>query len=199
MADMLIVGLTGNIGMGKSTVLKAFADLGAAVIDTDKVVAKLLEMPKVIEKVSALLGPRVLNDDGSINKRAVAAVIFHDDEMRERYEAMIHPLVFQAVDQAAQQVKGDVAIVEVPMLFESGHVQRFHKTITVYADENVAIDRLETAGMDKNDIVARLGCQMPIQEKVKLANYTVDNNGEAKVMLAQVKQIYRALKAEAAA
>lgn len=199
MAYMLIVGLTGNIGMGKSTVLKAFNELGAVTIDTDKVVAKLLTMPQVIEKVTSLLGPRVLGDDGGINKRAVAAVIFNDDEIRERYEAMIHPLVFQAVDQAIQQVKGDVVIVEVPMLFESGHVQRFHKTITVYSDENVAIDRLESAGKDKAEIVARLGCQMPIQEKVKLANYTVDNNGETNIMLAQVKQVYRALKAEAAA
>lgn len=196
---MLIVGLTGNIGMGKSTVLKAFAELGAATIDTDKVVAKLLAMPKVIERVSAMLGPRVLNDDGSISKRAVAAVIFSDDEVRERYEAMIHPLVFQYIDQMLQQAKGDIVVIEVPMLYESGHAQRFHKIVTVYSDENVAIDRLEMAGKDKAEIVARLNCQMPIQEKVKLANYTVDNNGDSNVMHAQVKQIYRALKAEAQA
>jgi len=193
---MITAAITGNIGMGKSTVLAMFKELGAATLNSDSIVSQLLTAPEVLEKIKALLGPGVINPgSGELVRKEVASIIFSDEEKRKQYEAIIHPLVYAQIKAALANVPVDVAIVEVPLLFETGKESDFMQTITVYADISVAIDRMEQAGMQRAEAAERMTVQMPIAEKVRRSSFAVDNNGDMKVTRGQVSKIMRALKA----
>jgi dephospho-CoA kinase len=185
--------------MGKSTVLKAFAELGAHTISSDEVVSRLLAMPPVVKQIKDVLGPGVVAPDGSLDRKAVADIIFEDDARREAYEALIHPLVFEMLDSLLRGVTADVVLVEVPLLYEGGHEIRFKRVVAVYTDENVALERIQDAGRDRMDAARRLMVQMPVGEKVRRSTYTIDNNGTPELAAAQARQVYRALLAEARA
>jgi len=192
---MFVVALTGNYGMGKSSVACLFRECGAYTLDSDAIVASLLQKKAVIEKISMLLGPEVLNADGSLNKQIVADIIFHDHTALRKIEALLHPLVFQEVEAAIRKLKANtpLVIVEVPLLFEGGFQARFDSTITVHTNQRTALDRLKKAGISRKDVLARLHAQMEIREKKRLADYVIDNNGTRQQIRAQVKKIYRAL------
>jgi dephospho-CoA kinase len=194
---MVVAALTGNIGMGKSQALKAFSDAGVFTVDSDKVVAELLTEPSMIDNVKFILGAGTVNEDGTVNKKAVADIIFNDDDMRKAFEDIIHPMVIDRVNALIASSGETFAVVEVPLLFERSYENQFACSITVYAEESVAIDRLMEAGLEREDIVQRLMCQMPISEKITRSDFTIDNNGAPDEMLPRIKQISRALKAQA--
>ena len=196
---MITAALTGNIGMGKSTVLKLFRELGAATLESDAIVSRLLTMPQVLERIKALLGPDVVDPGtGEVDRKRVAGIIFSDETKRREYEAILHPMVFDQIKAAMGNVKSDIAMVEVPLLFEAGREGDFDQTITVYSAINVAIDRMEEAGMTRAEAAERMMVQMPIAEKVRRSGFTVDNNGDMNLTRVQVNKIMRALKAMAA-
>lgn len=192
---MVIVALTGNYGMGKSSVTALFSRCGACTLDSDEIVAGLLQKKAVIEKIRMLLGPRILNADRSLNKGAVADIIFHNKTARRKIEAFLHPLVFQAMEALIKMLKPHdcVVIVEVPLLFEGGFQKRFDRTVAVYTSQKTALARLRKAGVSRKDALARLHAQMDIREKKRLADYVINNNGTRQQTMAQVKEIYKAL------
>jgi len=192
---MIKVGLTGNIGMGKSTVLGLFREMGAATLDSDAIVSKLLALPQVLEKIRSLLGPEVMDPaTGSLDRRKVASIIFSDEDKRRQYEALLHPLVYEQIQAALSGSEYEIAVVEVPLLFETAHEGDFDSTVTVYSDVSIAIDRMEQAGMTRAEAAERMMAQMPIAEKVSRSSFTVDNNGDMNLTRAQVNRIIKALK-----
>jgi len=195
---MLLVGLTGNYGMGKSTVLSLFERLGAYVIDTDDIVHSLLEEKMVVEKIRELLGNRVFNSDGSINKRAVAHAVFADKTLKRSLEDILHPMVFERIDSHLHDLNtmSKVVIVEVPLLFERGYENMFDRTITVYATEEAAICRLGAKGVEREDAELRLHAQLPLEEKKAKSDYIIDNNGTLEETMTQVECIYNELMKE---
>ena len=213
---MIVVALTGNYGMGKSSVTSLFQKCGACKIDSDEIVAGLLQKKAVIQKIRMLLGLEVLNADCSLNKSVVADIIFHNRTARKRLESLLHPLVFQAMEASIKKLKagtiapplrgGDkgeggtndglgncVVIVEVPLLFEGGFQKRFDRTIAVYTSQKTALARLKKKGIARKDALARLHSQMDIREKKSLADYMIDNNGTRAQTMSQVRKIYKAL------
>jgi dephospho-CoA kinase len=117
---MVSAALTGNFGMGKSFVLSVFRDLGAIVLDSDRVVAHLLTQKRVIRKLRAILGEGVLGPDGRPDKKAIAEKIFGDRELKKAVEAFLHPLVLKEIRDFTSKLtdRESVVIVEVPLLFE---------------------------------------------------------------------------------
>ncbi len=192
---MFAVALTGNYGMGKSSVASLFSDCGAGTLDCDAIVADLLKKRAVVEKIRILLGPQVLNPDHSLNKSVVADIIFQNKRARKRIEGLLHPLVFQSVEAAIKKIKPDegVVIVEVPLLFESGFQKRFDRTIAVYTNQKTAISRLKEKGVSRKDALTRLHAQMDIREKKRLADYVIDNNGTKQQTKAQIRKVYKSL------
>ncbi|MGE5299946.1 MAG: dephospho-CoA kinase [Acidobacteriota bacterium] len=192
---MLVAALTGNYGMGKSFVLSAFRDMGAVTLDSDRVVELLLKEAGVIEEVRKLLGSDVVAAAGVLDKKAVAAKIFHDPELKKRLEEIIHPLVFERVSDFIGRIKekNRVVIVEVPLLFEGHYQGDFSKVITVYAPEEAAIARLENFGVTREEALLRLRSQLPIEEKKARADYLIDNGGSKEETLTQVAEVYRLL------
>ncbi len=196
---MLVAGLTGNYGMGKSSVLAAFGGLGAATLDSDRVVEALLKEPAVVRKISRLLGPGVLHPSGKINKREVARRVFGEPSLRISLERILHPLVFRRVQSFLRTVKGRsrVAVVEVPLLFEGGYTDRFQRIITVYTIRTVALERLRTSGVTGQEALARMKAQLPISVKKRRSDYLINNSGAMKDTLRQVEKVYDLLVAEA--
>ncbi len=198
---MLLVGLTGNYGMGKSTVLGTFGKLGAITVGADGIVDELLSDAAVLDKMRKALGASVFSEDGSLDRAKVASVIFKDKGRRDVVEEILHPLVFERIEELLDdfdrnETKGKIVIIEIPLLFEKGYAGRFRRTITVYANEETALERLGQRGISREDARARMDAQMPIHEKMRMADFTIDNSGAREETEEQVKALYEKLLGE---
>jgi dephospho-CoA kinase len=193
---MLLIGLTGNYGMGKSTVLSMFEKLGAAILDTDKIVESLLTEKDVLEKIRGLLDDKILDENGSLNKRKVADLIFKNNKLRYLLENILHPLVFERIDFFLDKInkKDEIILIAVPLLYERGYEERFNRTITVYTQEETALNRLEKEGITREEALLRLKAQLPIEEKTRRSDFAIDNNGIIEETMSQVKKIYKKLR-----
>lgn len=199
---MLVIGLTGNYGMGKSTVLKIFRDLGATVIDTDSLVRAALNDETILERIRGVLGNDVFLSDRSLDKAKTASVIFRDKGLRDKMEEILHPIVLKGIDALLDKISREttgegVVVVEIPLLFEKGYDNKFSRTITVYSEIETAIRRLENAGISQEDAVMRLNVQMPVEEKKRKSDFVIDNNSDLSRTELQVRDIYSLLVHEA--
>ena len=196
---MFIVGLTGNYGMGKSAVLSMFRELGAITIDADLVVKILLLEKETLKKIKALFGAGVFDKKGNLDKKRVAEKIFKNKKLRLNLEDLLHPLVFKRVDDFVRKFGNGnkVIIVEAPLIFERGHEGRFDRTITVFTNETTAINRLSMHGITAKQASERLKCQLPIKEKIKRSDYSIDNSGKIEKTRKQVEAVYKELLREA--
>jgi dephospho-CoA kinase len=195
---VLLVGLTGNYGMGKSAVLSVFQKLGALTLDTDKIVESLLAEKDVLGKIRDILGDNVFHKDGSLNKRKVAEIIFRDEALRHSIEDILHPLVFGKIDLFLENNVSlcKIAVIEVPLLFERGYEERFDRTITVYCQEETALDRLGKEGINREDALLRLRSQLPAAEKIRRSHFAIDNNGSIAETERQAEKIYSRIAKE---
>jgi dephospho-CoA kinase len=191
MARVPFVGLTGGLGAGKSESLRALAELGAATLSTDAVVHDLLASDELRDVVTERLGPEVA-PDGRLDRSLIAERVFGDDEARAWLEGELWPRVGQRVTDWKQEVEAldpapPAAVVEVPLLFESGMEAAFDATIAVIADESL---REERAGARGHAAVSeRTGRQLSQAEKAERADFEVRNDGtldELRQTLSQV-------------
>jgi len=195
---MLLVGLTGNYGMGKSTILSMFKKFGAITLDADSIVRILLTEKDILEKIRGLLGDKVFYKNGSLNKDVVAKLIFKNNKLRHNIEDILHPIVFERINDFLDKIheQDRVIVIEIPLLYERGYEDRFDRTITVHTKDDIALDRLEKEGIDRKDAILRLKSQLPVEEKVKRSDFIIDNNGTIENTMAQVEMIYRKLSQE---
>ena len=179
MAGVPLVGLTGGLGAGKSEALRTLGELGAATLSTDAVVHELLATDELRDIIVARLGEGVARD-GALDRSLIAERVFGDDEARGWLEGELWPRVGQRMAEWKQEVDAldpapPVAVVEVPLLFESGMEEAFDATIAVVADEAV---RSERAGARGHALVAeRTGRQLTQEEKAQRADYEIRNEG----------------------
>ena len=179
MAGVPFVGLTGGLGAGKSEALRALGELGAATLSTDAVVHELLERDELLDRVVARLGQEVA-PEGTLDRSLIAERVFGDEEARGWLEGELWPRVGQRVAEWKQEVEAlrpppPAAVVEVPLLFESGMEAAFDATIAVVADEAV---REQRAGARGHAAVAeRTGRQLTQEEKALRADFEVRNDG----------------------
>jgi len=184
--------------MGKTTALEMFRDLGAATLKTDEVVDTLLKDAGVLKTIRREFGDGVFSDAGDLNREKLSSIVFRDSGMRGRLEKILHPLVFERIEEFLKGLVNKVAgkgvvIIEIPLLFEKGYTERFSKNIVVYADEEAALKRLEELGITRDNAMMRLNAQMPIKEKVKRADFVIDNSGPLEHTRAQVIETYHKL------
>ena len=179
MAGVPFVGLTGGLGAGKSEALRALGDLGAATLSTDAVVHELLAGDELRVIVAERLGDEVA-PDGELDRSLIAERVFADEEARDWLEAELWPRVGRRVLEWKQEVEAldpspRAAVVEVPLLFESGMDQAFDATIAVVADEAVRVERAGARG--HASVAERTGRQLTQEEKAHRADYEVRNEG----------------------
>lgn len=195
---MIIAGITGTIGTGKSTVAKMFAELGAFIIDSDAIARQVVEPGKPAwQGIVNFFGREILDKDGKINRQKLAAIVFNNPEKLQKLNCIVHPEVLkedqrQVENRKAIAPKG-VVIKDIPLLLEIGpEVARtlVQKIIVVSARPDVQIKRLVLRGMSAEDARSRIAAQIPVKEKMKYADFIIDNNGSLDKTRQQVKQIY---------
>ena len=202
MNRFLLVGLTGSIATGKSTVSRMFAHLGARVIDAD-LLAREVVMPgqAAYARIVEEFGPQVVQEDGSLDRKALGALVFGDSAKRKRLEEITHPAIglrrarlLSVLDEEAFE---GVVIWDAALLFEGGGAGRMDRVVVVYADPETERRRLvERDGLSDADARARIASQMPVAEKAKLAHHVIDNSGTRDETERQVRTIYGALLAD---
>jgi dephospho-CoA kinase len=178
-APVPFVGLTGGLGAGKSEALRALGELGAATLSTDAVVHELLDSDELRELIATRLGEEVA-PGGRLDRALIAERAFGDDDARKWLEGELWPRVGQRVAEWKQEVDAlepppRAAVVEVPLLFESGMEAVFDATIAVVADEDVRADR--AGGRGHTSVAERTGRQLSQEEKAQRADYEVRNEG----------------------
>ena len=188
---VLIVGLTGGIGSGKSLVREYFAGLGAKVMDADELARGVIERGSVgFDRVVAAFGDTILRD-GDIDRRRLAEQIFGSLAERVKLEAIIHPLVRDAFEAATADLSGDdVLVYEIPLLAETGAATRFDFVITVETDLLVRTERLKKRGMLTSEIQARVRAQATPEERLSVAGYVIANSGTADDLLREVEYVW---------
>jgi len=198
---MLRVGLTGGIASGKSTVSRMFQELGCKVIDSDRITRQLFEPGNPVNVVVAeVFGPRVVASDGSIDRRVLGELVFQNAELRQQLNSIVHPAIKQRQSEfLAQAGAADphaIGIVEAALIVEVGTYKNYDKVIVVTCPPNVQRERLrERSGLTPEQIETRIASQMPMEEKVKVADFVIDNAGDIGRTRQQVEEVYRQLRA----
>ncbi len=187
---MLKAALTGSIASGKSTVLDFFKSRGVATIDSDKIVAELYRQRKVQEKIR--------QEFGSIERKKIAEIVFGDSEKRKSLEKILHPLVVKEIELRFAELENQGAklvVVEVPLLFETGLEKMFDKVIAVHCSEEQQTERLVgKQSLGEEQALKRIKSQLPSNEKVKKADFTLDNSQGLDELFRQAEKILGELK-----
>lgn len=200
---MIVVGLTGGIATGKSAVAGMFAKRGVTVLDADEVVREL-QVPgtKVYAATVEAFGPNILQPDGIINRKSLGEIVFRDEQSRRRLETIVHPALVVAVEErlSALRARGvTLCVVELPLLIESGATGRFDWVVVVTAPEEVQVARLMVhRGLSREEAVARVRSQLPLSEKVKQADFVIENGGDLRETERRVEEICAILLRESA-
>ncbi|MFW0861615.1 MAG: dephospho-CoA kinase [Dethiobacter sp.] len=196
---MLIVGLTGGIATGKSTVADIFEELGAYRIDTDRLARLVVEPHQPVwEAVVLSFGTGVLSDSGSLDRKKLAAIIFADPEKREVLNKLTHPavrtLLREELAHARQQGVG-IVLVEVPLLYEAGFDCEVDCVIVVKTTEKTQLARLlSRENLSEEAARLRIEAQMPLQEKMIRADYQIDNEGSPSMTREQAEKVWQLLR-----
>jgi dephospho-CoA kinase len=190
---MLRVGLTGGIGAGKSTVAARLAELGAVVIDADRVAREVVEpgTPGLAAVVEAF-GESVLSPDGSLDRPALGRVVFGEDDRRRTLNGILHPLIAARTGELMTQVPPDAVVVhDVPLLVEGGLETAYHLVIVVHAPERMRVARIVAdRGMSEADAWARVRAQASDEERRAAADVWIDNSGTREATIAQVDECW---------
>lgn len=177
---ILRVGLTGNIACGKSTVAGYLAELGCQVLDLDAIGHQcLLSGEPTQREVVTVFGEAILRADGSVDRRALGALVFNDAEARRRLEAILHPAIRgreqQRVDEIAASSGSGIVVSEAALFYETGAQDRYHRMVVVTAPDEVRLQRLEDKGLGTISANQRMASQMDQYRKAELADYVLDN------------------------
>jgi dephospho-CoA kinase len=183
--------------MGKTTVLRFFAKLGAHTFNSDEYVQDILRNSKIIKKLTDVLGKNILSKSSSytsINKKSVTEIIFNEPHKRKAVEKIIHPEVLNAIKVTESKIidrePSATIVYEVPLLFEAGYENIFDKTVVVFCNRATAVKRVTKKGISKEDAYKRIHAQMPITRKKKLADFLINNNKDMKKTERQVERIF---------
>ncbi|MBI1289878.1 dephospho-CoA kinase [bacterium] len=188
----MILGLTGAIGSGKSTVSAMLAECGAVIICADRIAHEVVAPgSEALGEIAEAFGSHVIHPDGSLDRQALAAIVFPDPSQRRRLEGIVHPRVRRVVlNLLSQHVDDPLVVLDVPLLFESAYESRCDHTVSVTVSEEVRRERLlRDRGMTQEQVEARLSAQLSQDEKNRRATFLVDNSGTLHQTCLQVAKL----------
>jgi len=199
MLPLLIIGLTGDAGSGKSTVSKILASLGAQVIDADEI-ARQLTTPgsPLLQRIIDSFGPAFLNTDGSLNRRRLAELVFSNPDARRELNRLLHPAILKAIKKEIRAARNrpGVLVIEAPLLIETGLNRYVDEVWVVTAPEQVKLERLLARGLNLATARGILQAQLPQEEKIKHAHRIIDNSGSLTGLRDQVIKTWTTLHPE---
>jgi dephospho-CoA kinase len=195
----VVIGLTGGIASGKSTVSNMFRNQGIRIIDADKISRDVVEIGEpAYQQIVKTFGQDILLDDQTINREKLGAIVFSNDKNRQQLNEIVHPAVRKEMLKQKQEEKEKNAkqvVLDIPLLFESKLTHMVDVTVLVYVDEQTQLKRLMNRnGYSEEEAMMRIQSQLPLKEKVKLADVIINNNGSIEDTEAQVIEFLNGLK-----
>jgi dephospho-CoA kinase len=196
---MIVIGLTGGIATGKSTVVKCLTGLGAIIIDADKLARELVFPGSLaLNEIKAAFGGQVIRQDGSLNRKALGEIIFSDQAQREQLDQIMIPKIIARTEALIEQYEragAPAVVIDAPLLFEVGMNDIMDIVWVVYVPRDIQINRLMARdGLTEFQAKKRLAAQMPIEEKKILADNVIDNSGNLTHTFQQVKELWQQLQ-----
>jgi dephospho-CoA kinase len=196
---MIIVGLTGSVGTGKSTVTNFFRELGAYIVDWDELARDVIRPhSRAWKEIVEYFGKDFLNEDLTVNRQKLAEMVFSDKEKIAKLNQIVHPEVFSEDERITNDIKGlnpdALVIKDIPLLFELTRPIFLDKIVVVSASEQTQLRRLEEKGMSREDAQSRIKSQLPLEEKIKSADFVINNDGPLEETKKQVEEIYSLLR-----
>ena len=200
---MIVAGLTGGIGTGKSTVAKIFKEAGAIVIDADKIAKEAVQKGRPAwRKIVNHFGRDILLPDGQINRKHLADIIFNDLRQKEILNQIVHPIVFEETERILKEIENNVpnsvVILDIPLLIESGMKRNLAEIIVVYIPEEIQIQRLMARDdLNLQEALARIRSQIPIEDKKSKATILIDNSSSRSETRRVVLKVFNKLQQDA--
>ncbi len=197
----LLVGLTGGIATGKSSVAEILKSLGCVVLDADTLAREVVEPGRpALEAIAREFGREVLRADGTLDRKRLGAVVFAQPERRRRLEAITHPairerFVARLAELEAQGFAG-LVVWDAPVMIESGGHRQMDRLVVVVTDEATQRERAIARDGDRADVERRIASQMPLGDKARLADYVIDNSGDRAATEGRTREVHRALLAD---
>jgi dephospho-CoA kinase len=196
-AMILRTGLTGGIASGKSTIARIFASLGCITIDADQIVSRLYQPGEAgHEAIVRTYGAGILLPDGAIDRRKLADVALATDESAKALNALIHPLVIAEEARMMNEIRDGIVIVEATLLIEAGGKVRYDRIVIVDVDPETQLARAIGRGMSREDAERRIARQMPREERLRYADYVIDNSGDLLAAEGETRRVYSLLRRE---
>jgi len=196
---MLLVGLTGGIGAGKSSVARLLAEHGAVVIDADSIVRELQQPgTDVFRAIVDRFGTHVVGADGTLDRERLADIVFRNDDARSALNAIVHPAVYAVMSERIAAVKDadKVVVLDIPLLAEAGGGGGMDAVVVVEADDEMRVARVVSErSLDPEDVRARMAAQASSEQREALADVVIRNNGTPEDLRAQVDDLWEQLRA----
>ena len=185
-----VLGITGGVACGKSTVCQKFAYLGWEVISTDSCTHELLQFDKVIiEKIRERWGYKVFDNNGNIDRRNLSDIVFSSVAERSLLESILHPKIRENWTNLILKSSSSLFVVEIPLLFENNLNDHFTKTICVHASSSTQNNRLKQRGLSEEEIKLRHESQLPLSLKSNLADFVISCDGEVHFLDLQINKL----------
>jgi dephospho-CoA kinase len=191
---MLKVGLTGGIACGKTVVRRRLEERGIPTLDADAVVHRLLQSgTDVTREIAEIFGDAVIAPDGSVDRKALAAIVFNDEETLRKLNAVVHPAVWREIErffEEREKASDPVAVVDAALMIETGSFRRYDRVVVVHCLPELQLERLMARdGLSREDALRRIRSQMPIEEKRPFADFLVDTSGSIEETLKQADDL----------
>ncbi len=191
----IILGLTGSFGSGKTTVAKIFNSFGCEIIDADRIAHRAIEPDtNIYKKITNTFGKDILNKDRTINRNKLAHIVFDNKNLLKILNKIMHPVVIGIIKSKIKTSKAKVIVLDAPLLIEAGLKDLVDKLIVVKIAKRKQLERMQhKTGLTKLDILKRIARQIPLENKVRLADFVIDNSGTRGETKRQVEIIRRLL------
>ena len=196
---MFVVGLTGGIASGKSVVSNMLSNLGASIIDADEISREvMIPHTKCWKEVIASYGSELLLEDLTIDRKKLAISVFNDSEQIKKLNRIVHPYIMQRIEEMIEEIKNNnpqaLVIVDAALLVETGVYKHYDKLIVVYVSKETQIERLMIRdAMNREEAESRIDLQSPLTQKLKVADYIIENEGPLSKTREEVEKVYKAL------
>lgn len=192
--ELMILGLTGGIASGKSTVSKRLKELGSYIIDADKISREVSDSTKALKKLEENFGPEII-DNGHLDRQKLREIIFENKEKRELLNEIMHPIIVKKiVEEIERNREKELIILDIPLLYETGLEYLCDKVLVVCTDEEIQVERIKVRDGIEWELAKKIiDAQMPLMEKINKADIYIENNGNLEELLKKVELIYSQL------
>ena len=197
---MLVLGLTGNIGCGKSSVSTIFMENNIKVVDADIVARQIFDDKNLLNEVFSTFGESIKNQDGSLNRKALGNIVFNDDEKLIALNNLTHPKIKQKILSKVEEYKNQgekIVVIDAALLIEDDYIPYIQKLILITCRKEIQINRIIARdNCTKEEAISRINSQMSQEEKVKFADYIIDNSNSFEELQKKVLELISVLQGE---